>query len=533
MTPTMGLFWMVTIKNTKEEGEQMKISRKCKFTMAATILAIGFSAGTAMAVMPKYVFFFLGDGMSSSQIQATEAYLTTVNGDSAMVGADLLKPENRLHMSKLPVAGMQTTYDAHALMTDSASAGTAFACGIKTMSGVVGMDETKTVSYKSIAQLAHEHGKKVGIISSVSLDHATPASYYASVANRGLMNNIGTQLAQTGYEFFGGGGLVAPTAPNNGEDTGNNIWTLLNDNGYTVLNDRESILALKTNPKKKVVCINPWLQDSAAMPYAIDTPGTNISLREMTEVAISSLASHKAGTMNKGFFLMVEGGKIDWAGHANDAMATIGDTLAFDDAVGAALDFYKQHPQDTLVVVTGDHETGGMSVGHATTGYAAHYELLQGQTNSSTYFSQNQWPAHKALYSAGYDGTPTDNLAANAEMIELLASVFGLHWDQLNSYQKEKLEDAYDKSMSGTNNNSADENKLLYGSYEPIIVTTTHILNENSGIGWTSYSHTGVPVPVFATGSGAKQFAGFYDNTDIAKKLAKSMNIHQELPVVK
>jgi alkaline phosphatase len=87
--------------------------------------------------------------------------------------------------------------------------------------------------------------------------------------------------------------------------------------------------------------------------------------------------------------------------------------------------------------------------------------------------------------------------------------------------------------MCGTNNNGSDENKLLYGGYEPIIVTITHILNENSSIGWTSYSHTGVPVPVFAVGSESRRFAGFYDNTDIAKKLVKAMNIRATLPVKK
>ena len=118
-------------------------------------------------------------------------------------------------------------------------------------------------------------------------------------------------------------------------------------------------------------------------------------------------------------------------------------------------------------------------------------------------------------------------------MIGLMKSVFGLEWASLNEYQKEKLEDAYDKSMSGQNNNKTDENKLLYGGYEPIIVTITHILNERASIGWTSYSHTGVPVPVFAIGADAKRFAGFYDNTDIAKQMARSMGIWQQLPIVK
>jgi len=503
------------------------------WSCAATVMTAALLATTAVAETPKYVFFFVGDGMSSAQIQATEAYLTTKNGGKVTEAKDLLKEENRLNMTKLPVQGMQTTYDAHALMTDSASAGTAFACGIKTASGVIGMDDTKTIKYKSIAQLAAEKGKRIGIISSVSLDHATPASFYASVPSRGDMNTISSQLADTGYDFFGGGGLAAPTSPIN-------IWDKLSRQGYTVLNSREAILELKTNPKSKVVAINPYLQDSAAMPYAIDRPETNLSLAEMTEVAIASLLTRKkdsnhGGWLNRddGFFLMVEGGKIDWACHANDAMATIGDTLDFDDAIGVALEFYRAYPSQTLIVVTGDHETGGMSVGHATTGYSAYYERLLGQTSSFQAFGANEWKAHKEANKQGYNWTAPNNLESNAEMTGLMRTVFGLDWSTLNDYQKEKLEDAYDKSMSGQNDNKADENKLLYGGYEPIIVTITHIQNERASIGWTSYSHTGVPVPVFAIGPDAKRFAGFYDNTDIAKQMAKAMGIWQPLPVVK
>jgi len=496
--------------------------------LALTILLL---ATAAAASQPKYVFFFLGDGMSGSQIQATEAYLTTINGGSATLAADLLKPENRLNMSKMPVQGMQTTYDAFALMTDSASAGTAFACGLKTKSGAIGVDQTLTTSVKSIAQLAHEDGKKVGIITSVSLDHATPASYYASVTNRGYMNNIATQMAETGYEFFGGGGLVSPLGPARSGDTSNDVWALLAENGYTVLNDRESILALKDAPRDRVVCINPWLQDSAAMPYAIDRPAGNLSLAEMTEVAIANLYNRRRG---QGFFLMVEGGKIDWACHANDAVATIGDMIDFDNAVGVALEFYKKHPLQTLIVVTGDHETGGMTIGHATTAYMAYYDRLLGQTTSFQYFGTNQWPAHKAVWQASVcpNVAAPDNLENNADMLSLMETLFGLKWTDLNAYQKEKLEDAYDMSLCGTNDNSTPENQFLYGGYNPIIVTITHILNERASIGWTSYSHTGVPVPVFAQGREAWRFAGFYDNTDIAKNLAKAMDL-PALPVEK
>jgi alkaline phosphatase len=499
-------------------------------------MAILLATSMAGATQPKYVFFFLGDGMSSSQIQATEAYLTTVNGGSATLATDLLKPENRLNMSKMPVAGMQTTFDAQALMTDSASSATAFACGIKTLSGVIGMDDTKTTRYKSIAQLAHEAGMKVGILSSVSLDHATPAAYYASVASRSDMNGIAAQLAETDYEFFGGGGLVKTDSPIN-------VLQLLEDNGYEILNTREAILGLKDEPRDKVICINPALDGSKAMPYAIDTPDGNLSLAEMTEIAIANLYEgrhngkwgkgwdRKRRHRDEGFFIMVEGGKIDWACHANDAVATIGDMLDFDNAVGKALEFYKKHPHDTLIVVTGDHETGGMAIGHATTGYKAYYDKLLGQPRSYEYFEANQWKAHKAEFAPGYSDIP-NNIESNPAMVVLLYDAFGLEYAALNAYQKEKLEDAYDKSMGKPNDNTPAENTYLYGSYNPIIVTITHILNENASIGWTSYSHTGVPVPVFAQGREAERFSGFYDNTDIAKKLARVMNL-ENLPAEK
>ena len=504
----------------------MKIKKIVKSILLTVFVSCIASA--AHAAPPKYVFFFLGDGMSSSQVQATEAYLAELHGGSAREAADLLNPENRLNMSKMPVAGMQTTYDAHALMTDSASSATAFACGIKTLSGVIGMDDARNTSYKSVAQLAHELGKKVGVVSSVSLDHATPAAYYASVPSRSDMNGIEVQLANSGYEFFGGGGLANPSWPVD-------IMSLLTANGYEVRNTKSSIEDLKTNPRDKVVAINPWLQNSAAMPYAIDMDEVeaenNLSLAEITEVAIEVLSGN--GGLNTGFFLMVEGGKIDWACHANDAMATIGDMIDFDNAIGMALEFYKAHPRDTLIVVTGDHETGGLTIGHATTGYSAYYDRLLDQNTSFQYFGSNQLATHKAAYGAGYDYTQPNNLESNADIINLMQTEFGLNYEELNDFQKLKLEDAYDKSMSGTNDNLSAENSLLYGSYEPIIVTITHILNERASVGWTSYSHTGVPVPVFAQGPEAKNFYGFYDNTDIAKKIAKIMGVRQALPIEK
>ena len=203
------------------------------------------------------------------------------------------------------------------------------------------------------------------------------------------------------------------------------------------------------------------------MPYAIDRPETNLSLAEMTEVAIACLIIGAKGKMrqgrDEGFFLMVEGGKIDWACHANDAVATIGDTLDFDDAVGVALEFCQKYPFETLIVVTGDHETGGMTIGHATTGYSAYYDrLLDQKASFHRFLRSNEWKEHKASYSAGTITPIANNLAEQYRDGRPDGRLFrsGLR-RLLNAYQKEKLEDAYDQvAWCGKNNNSADENKL-------------------------------------------------------------------------
>jgi alkaline phosphatase len=217
-------------------------------------------------------------------------------------------------------------------------------------------------------------------------------------------------------------------------------------------------------------------------------------------------------------------------------VATMEDVLDFDNAVAEAVAFYNANPNDTLIIVTGDHETGGMTVGHATTAYTEYYSRLTNQVCSFQQFGAVDFAAHKAAYTNGYDWTKANLTSGETDavaFINLMATRFGLDYATLNDYQKEKLEDAYDKSMADANDNSAAENTYLYGGYEPAIVTITHILNERASVGWTSYSHTGVPVPVFAIGFDAYRFEGFYDNTDIAKHLAAAMRFSVTLPVEK
>jgi alkaline phosphatase len=251
-----------------------------------------------------------------------------------------------------------------------------------------------------------------------------------------------------------------------------------------------------------------------------DYEGT-IALAEFAEKGIELLARG-----DEGFFLMVEGGKIDWACHANDARAAIEDTIAFDAAIGVAIEFAKDHPGETLIVVTGDHECGGMTLGFAGTEKETYYERLAGQTMAHDDFDARV----TAAYMESHTELPGD---IDDVMWQYIFDCFGLDGagltsdtgDDLTEYEISLLEDAFDKTMTGENENSGEENFLLYKDYNPLSVTLTHLLNRKSGLSWTSFSHTAVPVPVFAKGRGEEYFEGFYDNTDVALKIAKAMGV--------
>lgn len=234
--------------------------------------------------------------------------------------------------------------------------------------------------------------------------------------------------------------------------------------------------------------------------------------------------------------MMCEGGKIDWACHANDAAATLTDTIALDEAVAVAVEFYNAHPDETLILVTGDHETGGLTIGYAGTDYDTFLTNIENQKISYAKFDSD--------YVAGYKENQTEFDTVMADITEL----FGLQAPEADSeenmaqkdsadlhpesedtgslvmteYEYNKLKAAYETTMSRTGEESefSQEEYVLYGSYEPLTVTITHILNNKSGVNFASYAHTGLPVEVFAKGVGEAEFEGYYDNTDIYNKLA-------------
>ena len=471
---------------------------------------------------PKYVFMFIGDGMSYPQLQSTSDYLGALNDEDYFMaqpslddnqGAILDGPQY-LNFMNFDAAGSVVTYDSNSFAPDSASTATSLSTGHKTYSGTINMDETGTVEYETITEKVHEQlGMKVGVISSVNLNHATPAAYYAHQASRSNYYDIGLELIESDFEYFAGGGLLKPDGHDE-ENPSENLYSLAEASGYEVVMTQTEAEQVNAETEK-VIIIDEHLADSSSMAYEIDRTEDMWSLADYVEKGIEVLDNEK------GFFMMCEGGKIDWACHANDAASSINDTKALADAVQVAIDFAAEHPEETLIIVTGDHETGGLTIGFAGTDYDTYLTLLENQKISF------------AKYDSDYVAAYKENKTSFDEVLVDIEELFGLkaNGDEedklaLTDYELEQLRVAYEKSINDTETGvDAQLEYVMYGTYEPLSVTITHILNNKSGISFTSYCHTGLPVAVLADGVNAEKFDGYYDNTEIYNKLAEMLNV--------
>ncbi len=333
---------------------------------AASMLIIFLSAqgntnqsSSKKATHPKYVFLFIGDGMGLSHVSMAEAYLSTQKGQIS---------NESISFTRFPVIGLVTTYSANSYITCSSAAGTAMSTGTKTNNYMLGVDP-KGNKLRSISYKIHEKGIPVGIASSVTIDHATPGAFYASSTSRTNYYEIAEQLPKTGFEFFGGGGFVQPKGEKGDQQ---NIYELISKAGYKIIRGQEN---LKNKTQKDKVVFLQREGKEGDLPYALDRKPGDLSLKEVVAAGIEHLYG------NKGFFMMAEGGKIDWAAHSNDGKADILEVLDFADAIEVAYQFYLKHPEETLIIVTADHETGGVSLGREKD-YTLSLKELDPQTRS-------------------------------------------------------------------------------------------------------------------------------------------------------
>jgi alkaline phosphatase len=624
----------------------------------------------------KYVFLFIGDGMGLGQIDSARVLKTLEKRRTLTQGLE------GLGFTEFDAAGLVTTYAADALVTDSAAAATALATGHKTNVGFLGVAADGHTPLSTVAEIARDRRMNVGIVTSVSLDHATPAAFYAKQSSRSRYYDIAYELAESGFNFFAAGGFLqteppaeeqegggggkgspfdafllpslapagsgsatpftsAPAPSASAQATGSGqgpgstapglasagapslagasasaikplgsssaapsasgkapsapkakrkrkripIIELLGDNQYLVsrakLSRRGELVTGApegADPKLQAVpyALEPVLEKSKwsilidedldaeeSLPYAIDRQPGQASLADYTRRAISKLDGPS------GFFLMVEGGKIDWASHQNDAVTAAREVLDFARAVDVALEFYEKHADETLIVVTADHETGGLFMGGkvALTGEHALRALKQrmsAQRFASLVEEQLKRDPNAPLqdFSAtlradfglilpmGVPEEPAPKPRATArpqprgkatqavapapalpdpdrdpgeltapEIAELRAALELTRARVLAPSATDKA--PTDKAPAAADRMKPNHKGLT--SEDPFTQVVLRCFARRAGFVWTTREHTASMVPVFAKGFGADRFDSLLDNTDIGRHLIQTI----------
>lgn len=439
-----------------------------------SVLVAALCVCTLSAGELKYVFYFIGDGMGWGHVNAAQYYNRIV-----------LEKEEPLLMMQFPVAGSLMTYSASAPVTDSAAAGTALATGHKTRNYMIGVAPDSITPYTSVAEQLKAQGWGVGLVSSLTADDATPAAFYAHQPDRGMTYEICLDALSSGFDFLGGAALK-------GAKKHSDVMQRLKNAGYTVVRDTKAPALAKAD---KVVLLSP--QDWSDISYTIDSIPGAMKLPEMTRAALE----HMVRVSPDRFFMMVEGGNIDHAAHANDGGTVIKEIVAFQDAVDVAYKFYLEHPDETLIIVTADHDTGGMTLNRKADLKIADYQRMS-KDAMSDYFKE----------------LIKDNKPVSwKEMKKFLTEKLGF-WEtvKVNGDQHKALKEKFNKTFVARD--SKDE-EGLYNSFSEFVTEVYNVMNYRLGTAFTTRSHSANPVPLFAIGKGAYKFTGMLDNTDVAPRI--------------
>ncbi|MDX8044408.1 alkaline phosphatase [Gracilibacillus sp. S3-1-1] len=369
--------------------------------------------------------------------------------------------------------GMFSTYSANSAITDSAAAGTAMATGVKTNNGVIGLD-TEGNELTTILEASEQAGKASGLVATSTITHATPAVFASHVDNRNNQTEIARQYIASDVDVFLGGGkdmFLPKSEGGNQEEL--DLIEQAQEVGFTLVETQDELLNTSINLKKGERLLGLFADD-ALSPELHRDETTEPSIAEMTQVAIDTLDKNK-----KGFFLMVEGSQIDWAGHANDAAWAMTDVEAFEQAVEVAIDYAKKDKK-TLVVVAGDHDTGGMTTG-ANGSLKLNANILQNVTATGEYMAA-----------------------------------------QLNE-ERSNVKDIVEQY---TSLNVTDQEIEYIRQATNVELAINKIVSDYASVGWTSTNHTGADIPVYAFGPQSEKFVGFHDNTDLPKIIANILKVN-------
>lgn len=439
-------------------------------------LLFSFQAFSYSAVpRVKYVIVMIADGTGLAHLGAAH-YFNRLLLDQEFTITEKLFNQGRL--------GIVTTYSLNSLVPDSAAAGTAIATGKKTNNNMISMLPDGT-PVKTVMERAIELGYKTGLIAKSTITDATPAVFASHVSHRSLQDQIAVQYLEKGIDVILGGGRsywIPKSVSGSARKDDRDLIQEARNLGYNIVSNLSELEKVQSG---KVL----GLFSSGNMPIRLDADPTVIpSLREMTEKAIELLYKD-----SKGFFLMVEGSRVDHASHNNDIAGVIAELREFDEAVRVALDFYNKHPRETLLIVTSDHDNGGLSI-----------------TSSYDTSGKGKYPTVEDLNKIflvpfSFERAKT---VVDREGVEKL---FSEHYPgELNIPDEWKERLTSDKPITPT---------LISPFYAALGAGFSAVY----GTAWATNDHTATPVWVVSLGPGSYRLAGFIDQTEIGKTIFRML----------
>ena len=447
----------------------------------AVLLLVLFtvSCGNNPGDRPQNVIFFISDGCGPASFTLARDYQRSLTGESSL----------RLDGYE---SGSTITHPLELRVTDSAASATAYACAAKTVNYRIGMTPDGQ-PMETIIEKAEAAGFQTALVTTARITHATPAAFSSHVDHRDKEAEIGNQQITKGIEILMGGGrqYYLPTEAGGRRQDGRDLIAELQGMGYHRADDRDAMMAADSLPLVA-------LFTSSHMAFEMDRdPAREPSLAEMTIKALELLSKS-----DKPFFIMIEAGRIDHAGHNNDPAAHLHDVLAYDAAWQAAVDFARADGK-TLVVGTSDHETGGLTLGA---------EL--GDVTYSGY---------------AYDPTRLEPIGISVE-----AFMWSVRRDmEAGSLDRQGFADRIVKAFPIDPIRSAADLDRLY-AMEPAALTAfngpmegflTKAISDSARVGWSTSQHTASNVPIFSWGPGSDAFRGTKDNTEVGKALQRMLGL--------
>ncbi|MGC8970627.1 MAG: alkaline phosphatase [bacterium] len=449
-----------------------------RLSVALLMLIFLFSLqSTAISAVPrvKYVIVMIADGAGMAHLGAAHYF------NRLLLDEEFTITEKLFNKGKL---GIVTTYALNSLVPDSAASGTAIATGKKTNNNMISMLPDGT-PVKTVMERAIELGYKTGLIAKSTITDATPAVFASHVTHRSLQDQIAVQYLEKRIDVILGGGKaywISASSPASSRKDERDLILEAKNLGYNIVSNLSELEGVKSG---KVL----GLFSSGNMPFRLDADPTVIpSLKEMTEKAIELLYEN-----SKGFFLMVEGSRVDHASHNNDIASVIAELREFDEAVRVALDFYNKHPRETLLIVTTDHDNGGLSI------------------------------------TSGYDTSGKGRYPTVEDLNRIFLVPFSFERAK-SVVEKEGVEKLFNEHYTGELRIPQEWMERLT-SNKPITPTLNSPFYASLGAGfsavymtaWATNDHTATPVWVVSLGPGSYRLSGFIDQTEIGKTIFRML----------